>query len=66
MKLMLAKVLMWLLWKHIPPSDIAFIIALFFSDRKNYLKTRDKIFQGETVKSIADNIKVFQDQGRDN
>ncbi|NEP20263.1 MAG: hypothetical protein F6J97_25840 [Leptolyngbya sp. SIO4C1] len=51
---------MQVLWQHMPPSKVALVISMWFSDGGDYLKMRDNLFEGETVASLASKIRDFQ------
>ena len=51
-----------MLWQHMRPSKVALVIAMGFSEGGDYLKTRNELFKGETVESLAAKIRAFQEQ----
>jgi hypothetical protein len=51
---------MQVLWQHLPPSKVALVISMWFSEDGDYLKVRDELFAGETVESLASKIQAFQ------
>lgn len=57
---------MQVLWRHLPPSKVALGISMWFSEGGDYLKTRDELFEGETVESLVSKIQAFQKQPQGN
>ncbi len=51
-----------ILWQTMEPSQLVEPISLWFSDDGDYLKTRDRMFAGETVASLAKKIRAMQEQ----
>lgn len=47
-----------------PASKVALVISMWFSEGGDYLKTRDELFEGETVESLAAKIRAFREQGQ--
>lgn len=56
---------MQVLWQHMPPSKVALVISMWFSDGGDYLKTRNDLFEGETVESLSAKIRTFQGQAQE-
>lgn len=50
------------LWQHMPVSKVALVISMWFSEGGDYLKTRDELFEGETVESLVAKIQAFREQ----
>lgn len=48
------------LWQHMPPSKVALVISMWFSEGGDYLKIRDELFNEETVESLASKIRDLQ------
>jgi hypothetical protein len=53
---------MQVLRQHLPPSKVALVISMWFAEGGDYLKTREELFAGETVASLAAKIQAFQAQ----
>lgn len=53
---------MQVLWQHLPPSKVALVISMWFAEGGDYLKTREELFAGETVETLASRIQAFQGQ----
>jgi len=51
---------MQVLWQHLPSSKVALVISMWFAEGGDYLKTREELFAGETVVSLASKIQEFQ------
>jgi hypothetical protein len=51
-----------ILWQTMEPSQLVVPISLWFSDDGDYLKTRDRMFSGETVASLAKKIRAMQEK----
>lgn len=52
---------MQVLWQHMPPSKVVLVISMWYSEGGDYLKTRDQLFEGETVESLAVKVQTFQE-----
>jgi hypothetical protein len=50
--------------QDIPLAKLALVIAKESSEGGDYLKTRDELFEGETVESLAAKIRTFREQGQ--
>ena len=48
--------------QDIPLAKLALVIAKESSEGGDYLKTRDELFEGETVESLAGRIRAFRGQ----
>lgn len=47
-----------------PLSQVTLVISMESSEGGDYLKTRDELFEGETVESLAAKIRAFREQGQ--
>lgn len=45
-----------------PLSQVALVISIESSEGEDYLKMRDELFEGETVESLVEEIRVFRGQ----
>jgi hypothetical protein len=50
--------------QDIPLAKLALVISMESSEGGDYLKTRDELFEGETVESLAATIRAFREQGQ--
>jgi hypothetical protein len=51
-----------ILWQTMEPPQLVLLISQWFSDEGDSLKVRDRIFEGETVSSLAKKIRTMQEQ----
>ena len=52
-----------ILEKHMEPSKIALLVSMLPVGEGNYLATREKLFAGETVTTLVEKIKAYQNGG---
>lgn len=50
-----------ILLTHMDPSNVARFVAVCQLGEGDYLKTKDRIFAGETVDSLYEKIEAFED-----
>ena len=50
-----------LLLRHISPAKVARVLAAWQVGSGDYLITRERLFAGETVQTLAEKIQAFQD-----
>lgn len=51
--------------KHLEPSKLMRFLAICNLDSVNYLNFKEKLFEGETVDSLYEKIKIIEDQIED-
>lgn len=55
-----------ILEQKLPPSRLALLLSRWQSGQGNYLKLRDELFAGKTVKSLGADILEFEVQHSQN
>ncbi|PAX58064.1 hypothetical protein [Brunnivagina elsteri] len=51
-----------ILEQHMEPSKVALLLSLWQAGGDDYLKIREQLFAGETVKTLYDKIQTYQNQ----
>ena len=51
-----------ILWQTMEPPQLVVLLSQWFSDEGDYLKTSDRMFEGETVASLAKKIRAMPKQ----
>jgi hypothetical protein len=53
------------LWAHLSPAKVVRLWAAWQMGEGDYLSLRDQLFEGESVASLFEKIKAFQEETTD-
>jgi hypothetical protein len=53
-----------ILSKHMEPSKMVLLVSILQPDGGDYLATREQLFAGETVETLVEKIKAYQESKR--
>ena len=52
------------LWKHLSPAKVVRLWAAWQMGEGDYLALRDQLFEGESVATLFEIVRVYQEQER--